>query len=83
MAQPILGSALISPQLRHLYNQYANDPDIQQIEKEPDEWEVLIDRAREQGLTQEDIELALALKASGLTRADVAIMEALKERLHG
>lgn len=75
-----LNAQLYQKYINQLNQQVSDDP---YVEKEPDEWEQLIERARELKLTQEDIELALALKASGLTRADIAIMEALKEKLHG
>lgn len=80
--QPLTKQALIDAYNQLMQQAGLSDP-LPGKDQPPDEWEVLIIRAREQGLTQEDIELALHLKASGLTRADIAVMEALKEKLHG
>lgn len=62
----------------------ANSPfTTKPAEKEPDEWDELIAQARDAKLTKEDIDFAIELKRSGVTKADIAVVQALKENLGG
>lgn len=62
----------------HVQAQVQDEP-----EPEPDEWELLTQQAREAGLTQEDIDFAMKLKRAGITYAEVALLEAIREKLRG